>query len=407
MQTADVIVIGGGIWGLSTAYHLARRNAGRVVVLERNQQLAAETTPQSAGQIGQLRGDPVLARAVGYTLDTVSQFAAQTGHDAAFVRSGSIHVALCDERALQFEQLERVAQEIGYPVSRIEPTDITQFAPTVNVDSVRAALHVPNDGYVDAGACALAYGAAARDQGASCLTNCQVTQVCRSGSTWQITTSQGAWQAEHLIITGGAWTQSLTRQIGFTAPMYPIRLQQARTLADGVAESHPVIRVPDESCYIRPERNAYLFGYFDPDPLPINLDQQPPGFSTRDVRPEPVLIRTAIERLTKILPRLTQLSIDEFRQGMMTCTPDGKFVIGPVPDADNVLVATGCGGTGIAASAAIGRWLSEWVCDGAPSEEVAQYDPARFGNQTADDEWLRTAACATSAAYYRLRSSRE
>ena len=90
----------------------------------------------------------------------------------------------------------------------------------------------------------------------------------------------------------------------------------------------PVLRVPDESCYVRPEAGGYLFGFFDPDPLPIDLDEQAASFRTASVLPEHRLIHEAVERLRPLLPRLGELPIESYRQGMMTCTPDGKFVSG-------------------------------------------------------------------------------
>ena len=96
MNAADVVVIGGWIWGLSTAYHLARSGrAGSVVVLERDSELANETTRQAAGQIGQLRGTQLMARGVGYTLDLLSRFEQQTGHDPGFRQSGSLRQGQC------------------------------------------------------------------------------------------------------------------------------------------------------------------------------------------------------------------------------------------------------------------------------------------------------------------------
>jgi len=401
-RVADVVVIGGGIWGLSTAYHLSRRSAGRVLVVDRASELAAETTSQSAGQVGQLRGDPVLARAVGYTLQTLSEFRESTGHDPGFVRSGSIHVALTPARVTQFRLLEQAARENGYAANAVSVDQIVGWAPAVHPTPILAALHLPEDGYVDARRCALAYGAAAIDGGAEILLQQEVLRIRQSSAHLIIETPDTQIETPRIVLAGGPWTQRLTREFGFVAPFYPIRLQQARTVVDQVADTHPVLRVPDESCYLRPEGGGYLFGFFDPEPLAIDVDSQPKTVLTKDVDPEPSLIRRAVARLAQLLPRLAQLDIAQYRQGMMTCTPDGKFVLGPLPDHPHVFVATGCGGTGIAASAAVGRWLSEWLLDGAPRDDISQYGPARFAAQTADFAWLRAAARATSAAYYRL-----
>jgi glycine/D-amino acid oxidase-like deaminating enzyme len=101
---ADIVIIGAGIWGLSTAYHLAREQTGRsIVVVERNAAVADETTRQAAGQIGQLRSDPLMASAVGYTLDLLTGFKEATGHDPSLTLTGSLHLAQCDERMASFE----------------------------------------------------------------------------------------------------------------------------------------------------------------------------------------------------------------------------------------------------------------------------------------------------------------
>lgn len=405
MKRYRIGVVGGGIWGLSTAFHLGQLQAGAdTVVIERNDTLAAETTKQSAGQVGQLRGDPILARAVGYTLDLLGTFRERTGYDPSFTRSGSVHVALNPGRAEQFAELEQAARQIGYPVERLSAKQAAALVPDLIADSIQAALHVPQDGYVDAPTCALAYGQAARDQGVTLLTGTDVVEISvEPDRTLTLTTARhGQMQVERLVLTGGPWTQRLARQLGYELPMHPIRLQQARTEPAGISATHPVVRVPDESCYVRPEQDGYLFGFFDPTPLPIDLDDQPIAYRTSSIWPEPKLIDRARAALGKTLRRLPELPIAQYRQGMMTCTPDGKFVIGPLPELPQVLVATGCGGTGIAASGAVGKWLAGWAVSGDPGEDLRQYAVDRFGTRPRDRAWLRESACATSAAYYRL-----
>ncbi len=405
MQLYDIAIIGGGIWGLSTAFHLARAGHGRrVVVLERNAELAGETTGQSAGQVGQLRGDPLLVQAVGYTLETLAQLALQTGHDPGFVQSGSVHLALNAQRVEQFSQLRGIAQRLGFPAEAIDVSDACRLVPGLKPDQVQGALHVPRDGYVDAPQCARAYGFAARDGGVTLECDSEIHEIgLPDEGPLTLATTHETFQVGRLIVTAGPWTRILARRFGCAAPMYPIRLQQARSTPHRVSATHPVVRVPDESCYVRPELGGYLYGFFDPDPLPIDLDAQPPAFRTPDVKPEPLLIEQAQQRLHKVLPQLSELPIDQYRQGMMTCTPDGRFVLGPVPGRHPIWIATGCGGTGIAASAAIGRWLARWSTEGSPGADLAPYAVDRFGANAQNSEWLRERACATSAAYYRLK----
>ena len=406
MECCKIAIVGGGIWGLSTAYHLATMGIGPDVVLfERNVALATETTRQSAGQVGQLRGDPVLSRAVGYTLDLLDGFAARTGHDPGFVRSGSIHLALTPERATQFSQLVRLAAENGCLANLLDPPTLKARLPDIDVERVVAAVHVPSDGYVDAGRCALAFASAAQDRGVNLHCGSEVRQIEAKGrGPIRLTTHDGEIQAEKLVVAAGPWTGQIAARMGVDVGMHPIRLQQARTVPADVPESHPVLRVPDKSCYVRPEAGGYLFGFFDPHPLPLDLDEQAESFRTTDVRPEPSLIDEAVARLQKLMPKLGGLPIESYRQGMMTCTPDGRFVIGPILQDERIWIATGCGGTGIAAAGAVGRWIASGLMITDRSQDIVRYAVDRFGPRVSDRQWLRERACATSAAYYRIPS---
>jgi 4-methylaminobutanoate oxidase (formaldehyde-forming) len=401
---ADVVVVGGGIWGLSTAYHLAALGAGRGTwLLERNAQVILETTRQSAGQIGQLRGDPLLVRAIGYTLDLLSGLGETTGHNAGLVRSGSLHLALCQQRAALFGEVASLVRQMGVAVEWADPPTMRRLAPTFRMDEVVGALWVPHDGYVHAPTAASAFAAAAIDLGVRMVTGvCVEGVVVEGGRVVGVRTSQGLVSTSKVIIAAGPWTGPLLASVGFTPPCFPIRLQQARTVSVGLAADHPVVRVPDASCYVRPERGGYLHGFFDPDPLAIELNDHELSFRTGNILPDPQLVAESHRRLSVVLPSLADLAIDEYRQGMITCSPDGRFVIGPVPQVEGLWMAAGCGGTGIAACGAIGRWLAHFAVHGHPGDDIMAYDPNRFGDKPQDRAWLREAARATSAAYYRL-----
>jgi len=409
----DTLVIGGGIWGLSTAYHLAELgHARQTLVLERNAGIVQETTSQSAGQVGQLRGDAVLANAVGYTLELLAGFRERTGHDPGFVRSGSLHVALCAERATMFARLAETARALGVEVEAVDRAQAARLAPTLRLEDVHASLWVPRDGHVSAPATAHAFAAAARDAGVIIATGVEVVELLvehgRAAGVRVIDRNATApnvqtIRAERVVLTAGPWSVLLAPTAGFTPPFFPIRLQQARTVSVDLPDDYPVIRVPDTSCYIRPERGGYLHGFFDPDPLPIDLQDRGPDWRTRDVLPEPTLVAAMQRRLAGVLPQLQELAIDEYRQGMITCTPDGRFAIGAVPGVEQLWMAGGCGGTGIAASGAIGRWLANLAVTGSSLDDIRAYDPGRFARQPEDKEWLRRTACETSAAYYRLK----
>jgi len=402
---ADIVIIGAGIWGLSTAYHLAKVRADlKVVVIERNEVLADETTRQAAGQIGQLRSDPLMIGAVGYTLDLLKSFKEQTGHDPSIVQSGSLHLALSEERMKSFESQISSASDFGIEACIATDSVINEIAPSVNQAELNGAIHVPGDAYVDAHSCAIAYASAAKDLGVEFALGTEVTDMnCREDSTKLVMTDRGSIECLNLISCTGPWSARIARMAGIRLPMVPIRLQQARTVKDpSLSENHPVIRIPDKSAYLRPENGGYLFGTFDQDPMPIDIEAKPADFSTSEIEPEKRIVSELRENISALFPVINNLDIAQYRQGMVTCSPDAGYVIGPVPSFQGLWMAAGCGGMGVAGSGAVGKWLSEFVLNGRPDDDVSTLTLERF--KELSDESLAEQCCQIYKNYYALNS---
>lgn len=403
----DVVIVGGGIWGLSTAYHLAETGrAGRVLVLDRNAEPADETTRQAAGQIGQLRSHPLMVRAVRHTLELFRSFQANTGHDPGLHTPGSLHLALCPERLAAFQDHAADALEIGLDVELLSGPQAQRLVPGLDASHIEGALYVHGDGYIDARRAALALAAAARDRGVELRLPANVTGFVSGddGGMKGVRLGEEVIAARHVVITAGPWTALLAEQTGFVPPVEGIRLQQARTVADpAMPVNHPVVRIPDQSCYLRPERGGYLFGLFDPAPTLLDPRDQPGDFATRQIAPSSEIMAEARRRLVPVFPVLERLPFEEYRQGMLTCTPDGWYVLGPVPGRPGLWLATGCQGMGIAGSGAVGRWLARWIVDGDPGDDLRLMAPDRFAGRMHDREQMREACRRTFANYYSLR----
>lgn len=411
-SSPDIVIVGGGIWGLSTAYHLARSgNAGRVVVLERNAKIADETTRQAAGQIGQLRSHPVMARGVAYTLQLLTDFQENTGHDPGIQTPGSLHLALCRERIAAFEKQVETATNQGIGFEFVSDTFIRQRAPSIDTSAIEGAIYVHGDGYVNAHQTALAYGAAARDLGVEIQLNAKVSGFHFNGDQItgvQVGSADGSgdkiYEADHVVITAGPWTALVAQFAGFVPPVNGIRLQQARTVADPTLPAHhPVVRIPDRSCYLRPEKGGYLFGYFDSQPTAMDPRDHPGELHTEQIEPPFELIDEARDLLSPIMPPLGQLAIEEFRQGMVSCAPDGWYVLGPVPELKGVWLGTACAAMGIAGSGAVGNWLSKWILQGDPGEDLRMMAPGRFGARASERDWIRQQCRQACANYYSLQ----
>ena len=403
-RNAEVAIIGGGIWGLSTAYHLARFGQKDVCILERNQGIAAETTSQAAGLVGQIRSSRTMLRAIKYSLELLSRFTDETGQDPGFSQTGSLMVALTAERMVAYERQVEQAHENGVEANFVSRAEIARLAPAMDTSKVEGAYFVPKDGYVDPQQYAQAYRAAARDLGVQTQLGTRVTGLrLRNNRVTGVETEKGLVETDQVVITAGPWTGILSNKIRFPAAMQPIRHQRVRTVSvAGIPEHHPVVRVTDVSCYLRPEKGGYLYGFFEPGPTSIDLESMRPDFRTEDVQPPLEVMVEAQRRLSSIFPTLQDLEITERKQGMTTFTPDGSYLVGPVPNVDNLFLATGCAAMGIAGSAAIGHWLAKWIIDGQPSENLSMFRLDRFGDRSSDGEWLRREGENFYANYYSI-----
>jgi glycine/D-amino acid oxidase-like deaminating enzyme len=403
-QGASTVIVGGGIWGLSTAYHLARAGETDVQVMERNPRLFDETTPQAAGLVGQIRATPLMRRAIGYAIDLYSGFERETGHDPGFHQVGSLLLALTPERAASFEEHVEHANRNGVEARFLDGAEMSRLAPHLDATRVEGGYFVPSDGYLDPGQCARAYCVAAEDLGVMLRPGTAVTGLpVRDGRVVGVETDGGFVEAERVVVTAGPWTGILIKTVGYDPAMVPIRHQRVTTApAPGIPDYHPVVRVTDLSCYLRPEEGGYLYGFFEPDPT--SYEEVPAGFRTADVEEPVEVMEEARERLASIFPVLKELEISAYRRGLTTFAPDGAYLIGPVPGFGGLFAATGCAALGIAGSAAVGRWLAGWVARGDPGEDLSAVSLDRFGERASDREWIRRRGEKFYGGYYSVAS---
>src|ERR687889_290119 len=174
---ASTVIVGGGIWGLSTAYHLARAGSTDVVVLERNDRLFDETTSQAAGLVGQIRATPLMRRAVRYAIDLCMGFEAETGHDPGFRQVGSLLLALTPDRVASFKEHVEHANSSGVEANFVEGAQMSSLAPHLDVSRVEGGYFVPEDGYLDPRRCAQALCGAAEDLGVRFRTGMAATEL--------------------------------------------------------------------------------------------------------------------------------------------------------------------------------------------------------------------------------------
>ncbi len=407
-DTTRIVVVGGGIWGLSTAYHLARSGSCHVTLIERNDQVAAETTPRAAGLVGQIRESATMCGAIQYALQLFTEFTEETGYDLGLRRPGSLMVALTDARMEAYARQVENGLENGLEAEFVSNQEMERLAPHMNVSALTGGFVVAGDGYVDPGLCALGYAAAARELGVRFQCGTPVTDLdVNAGAVTGVHTAEGRTGADVVVLTGGPWTAALLRQwAGYELAVATIRHQRVCTVPQpGIPSHHPVVRVTDESCYLRPEAGGYLYGFFEPEPTLVDIDERPSRFTTNDLEPPVETMTEALRRLSPVFPVLEQLDITERRQGVTTFAPDGNYMLGPVPGVAGLFCASGCAALGIAGSAAVGRWISSWILEGDPGNEAVdgEFDIGRFGDKHTDRQWINRGGADFYAMYYSIR----
>jgi glycine/D-amino acid oxidase-like deaminating enzyme len=405
-RQASTVIVGGGIWGLSTAYHLVRAGRTDVQVLERNDRPFDETTSQAAGLVGQIRATPLMRRAIRYAIGLFTSFERQTGHEPGFRQVGSLLLALTPERLSAFEEHVEHANESGVEARFVDEAEMSRLAPHLDVTRVEGGYFVPDDGYLDPRQCARAFCAAAEDLGARIRLGTAATGLSvRDGRVVGVKTDRGFVETERVVVTAGPWTGIVAKMVGYEPAMVPIRHQRVTTApTPSIPDHHPVVRVTDASCYLRPEEGGYLYGFFEPDPTSYDLEKLPAGFRTADIEEPVEVMEEARERLAPIFPVLKKLEIVGYKRGLTTFAPDGAYLVGPVPQVEGLFAATGCAALGIAGSAAVGRWLANWVTRGAPGEDLSSVSLDRFGDKASDRDWVRREGEEFYGGYYSIPS---
>ena len=381
-ETARVVVVGGGIWGCSIAYHLARAGVSDVLVLERGE-LASGNTSQAAGLVGQLRASELMARSIMAVVDRLSRWQAEHGEDSGFRQVGSLKLALTDARVRELEAQVAQARRWGLAVELIAPRDAQTRVPLLETNGVKACAWIPTDGYAEPYTLAMALARAARRLGVKMRTQTPATAITlERGRVTGVDTATGPIACETVVVAVGPWSELIGAALGLAFDSVPIRHQLWVTAPlDGVPRDMPVVRVPDASVYLRPEVGGVLVGGFERGPKRFAMADLPATFTIEETERDQRVLEELGAGLTRAFPALQAAPIIRGCAGLPTFTPDGNYLIGQVPSVHGLFVATGCNALGIAGSLLIGQWMSELIIAGKASADLSTQALTRFGSR--------------------------
>lgn len=379
----DLVIIGGGILGISTAYHAVRMGAVSVLVLERNQ-IASQATPRAAALLTQIRYKPSQLHMVQRTFAAIEELRAELRDDFGLRRTGSLHVASTPVTEMPLKIHAEEARRAGVEINWIDATDARRHTPWLNASGATAIVLTPGDMIADPHLFTNAYATAARTRGAVVRVNTEVTGLVRRGSeVLGVKTGAGEIHAGAVIDAAGAWAGLVAQEAGVALPMAPVWSHYWVTAPDaGFPPNMAYAILPDARAYVRPEVGGAIIGLrerkslsLDPRTLPGDVD----GLVRSSDEEADAMLLEGAGPLRTYFPGLDALHFVRFMAGLSAYTPDGEFVLGPAPGATRFFVAAGCCGSGIACSGGIGLAVAEAALGRAPSFDLAPFRPDRFG----------------------------
>ena len=388
---ARVVVIGGGVIGTSTAYHLARLGWTDVVLLEQGQ-LSCGTTWHAAGLLGQLRATESGTRLVQYSARLYGELEAETGLATGLKRCGGVTVARTPDRMVQLRRTAATAEAYDLECHLLTPSEAFERYPLLEIEDLLGALWLPGDATVNPVDVTASLARGARMRGVRIVEHTRVMGVrTRDGRVTGVTTDRGAIEAEVVVNCAGQWAKAVGRLCGVDVPLHSAEHFYVVTGAiAGVHPQLPILRDPDGYTYVKEEVGGLLVGGFEPTAKPwVAPDALPYPFEFQLLEEDwdhfSVLMDSAVHRI----PALQHVGLKKLFNGPESFTPDNQFVLGEAPGLRGFFVGAGFNSVGIASGGGAGRALAEWIVEGEPTSDLVAVDIRRFAPFNANNRWLR------------------
>ncbi len=385
--TARVVVIGGGVVGVSTLYHLAKMGWSDSVLIERKE-LTSGSTWHAAGLLPLFNLSYSVGKLHQYSVGLYPTLEAETGLNAGFSKVTNIRLATTRDRMDEYSYYVGVARTIGVDVHILSPEDVKAIWPLCDTEGIIGAIQHPDDGYIQPADLTQALAKGARQRGATIHRNTTVTAITQLPSgEWLVSTDQGEITCEHVVSCSGNFARQTGAMVGLDIPVVPVEHQYI------VTEQHPaimerrrlglpemgVLRESDASYYMREEAGGLLLGPYEMGAPACYIDG-PAADSEYELFPD------ALERLEpyimaamKRVPAFGEVGIKKIYNGAIAYTPDGSPIVGPAWGLKNFWLNEGHS-FGVTAAGGAGWQLAHWIVDGEPTIDMMGVDPRRFGD---------------------------
>ena len=394
--SARVVIIGGGVVGASSLYHLAKKGWTDCVLLEKNE-LTAGSTWHAAGNVPTFSTSWAIMNMQRYSTELYSRLGEEVDYPMNYHQTGSIRLAHSKERMQEFKRACAMGRYQGIGMEMLTPEQAQERYPFLETHDLAGALYDPSDGDIDPAQVTQALAKGARDMGAKIIRFCPATGVTQTADgSWIVHTEKGDIACDYVVNAAGYYAQQVGEWFkpygGRTVPMMVMSHQYV--LTDEVPEVEawskengrklPLLRDVDVSYYFRQEKHGFNIGPYEPNckaEWAGSPDEVPNDFSfqlwTDDLERIEDIVADSMERV----PLAATAGISRIINGPIPYAPDGLPLIGPMPGVKNAFEA--CVFTfGIAQGGGAGKVLAEWIVDGATEWDMWAVDPRRYTDYT-------------------------
>lgn len=370
-QSAQVVIIGGGVAGCSIAYHLTKLGWSDVVLIERAQ-LTCGTTWHAAGLLTTLRDTETQTRLAAYTQQLYRRLEPDTGQATGLIECGSIQLALTPAKAEEMRRGFRAAQSWGIECAEISAAEVQRLWPLAYVGDVQAAFHFPQDGRINPTDVTQALARGARAGGVRIFERCPVTAIERSGGrVMAVQTTLGRIATNIVVNCAGMWAREVGRLAAVAVPLQAA--EHYYLISEAVAGVHPklpILRDPGRSTYIREEAGKIMVGIFEDVAKPWNVERIPADFAFGEIPPDWERMQPYLERAFERVPVLAQTGVKLLFCGPESFTADHNYLMGEAPGLKGFFIAAGFNSLGILSGGGVGLVMAHWIVHGHAPMDV-------------------------------------
>jgi glycine/D-amino acid oxidase-like deaminating enzyme len=392
---ADIVVIGAGALGLSTALHAAL--AGRSVTIVERDAAGSQASGRAAGLFKSVQADELRTALARRSIVRARTFQEWAGVPLAVASPGSYLIARTGGHKQYLRQEQQQSRSWGVDVREAALPALSYY----HGDGSELALWCPEDIYIEEPIDLVrAYAEAAGRHGVRLLEHEAAIGITLSGGrVTGVETTRRTMTTPVVVDAAGAWARQVAELAGGRVALAPVRHQLLITERSAdVHPADPIVRVVDAAVYLRPARGGLMVGGFEAAPLAVDPRTEPPSFRTESLDLDLAVLRKLAAPVAAEVPLAADAPVAEHRGGLFTMSPDGRFLAGPVPDVPGLWVASGCNGSGFSSSLGIGEALAGWICAIPGRLDIGALSPERFGALT--DEALITDGRWQYAHYY-------